>query len=210
GRHPAPSPRARARPRRAPGAGRGAARRGCRGPRDGEPNARRLGDGRGRATPRGVAGRPPSPRLPRAPGRLAPPPVVRPVVARRGPIGRGAGREGGAAMTAPVHPSRRAVLAIVQRALEEDVAWGDVTTDNAVPAEQRSRAVLLAKQAGVLCGGRVFAETFTLLDPGVTVELLLPDGAHLRPGDVVARIEGPTRALLTAERTALNFVQRLS
>jgi nicotinate-nucleotide pyrophosphorylase (carboxylating) len=113
-------------------------------------------------------------------------------------------------MTAPVHPPRQAVRAIVQRALEEDVAWGDVTTDNAVPADQRSRAVLLAKQAGVLCGGHVFAETLTLLDGGVTVELAMPDGATLRPGDVVARIEGPTRALLTAERTALNFVQRLS
>ncbi len=108
------------------------------------------------------------------------------------------------------HPPRHQVLAIVQRALEEDIGSGDVTTDNAVPLEQRSRAVLLAKQAGVLCGGRVFAETLTLVDRDVTVELLLAEGAALRPGDVVARIEGPTRALLTAERTALNFVQRLS
>ena len=108
------------------------------------------------------------------------------------------------------HPPRQPVLAIIQRALEEDIGWGDVTTDNAVPPDQRSRAVLLAKQAGVLCGGRVFAETLALVDGAVTVDLLMPDGATLHPGDVVARIEGPTRALLTAERTALNFVQRLS
>jgi len=108
------------------------------------------------------------------------------------------------------HPPRQPVLAIIQRALEEDIGWGDVTTDNAVPPDQRSRAVLLAKQAGVLCGGRVFAETLALVDRAVTVDLLMPDGATLHPGDVVARIEGPTRALLTAERTALNFVQRLS
>ena len=108
------------------------------------------------------------------------------------------------------HPPRQPVLAIIQRALEEDIGWGDVTTDNAVPPDQRSRAVLLAKQAGVLCGGRVFAETFVLVDRAVTVDLLMPDGAPLHPGAVVARIEGPTRALLTAERTALNFVQRLS
>jgi nicotinate-nucleotide pyrophosphorylase (carboxylating) len=108
------------------------------------------------------------------------------------------------------HPPRQQVLAIIQRALEEDIGAGDVTTDNAVPPDQRSRAVLLAKQAGVLCGGRVFAETLAAVDGTVTVDLLMLDGASLQPGDVVARIEGPTRALLTAERTALNFVQRLS
>ena len=89
--------------------------------------------------------------------------------------------------------------------------WGDVTTDNSVPADQRSRAVLLAKQDGVLCGVHVFAETLALVDPAVTVDIALPrrrgDRAGERRG---ARIEGPTRALLTAERTALNFVQRLS
>jgi nicotinate-nucleotide pyrophosphorylase (carboxylating) len=109
-----------------------------------------------------------------------------------------------------VHPPLREVRAIIQRALDEDIGWGDVTTDNSVPADQWSRAVLLAKQDGVLCGGLVFAETLTMVDPGVTVDLLWPDGSALRKGVVAARIEGPTRALLTAERTALNFVQRLS
>jgi nicotinate-nucleotide pyrophosphorylase (carboxylating) len=108
------------------------------------------------------------------------------------------------------HPPLHQVRAIIQRALEEDIGSGDVTTDNAVPADQRSRAVLLAKSQGVLCGGRVFAETLAQVDRAVAVDLLLPDGAAIDGGVVVARIEGPTRALLTGERTALNFVQRLS
>jgi nicotinate-nucleotide pyrophosphorylase (carboxylating) len=108
------------------------------------------------------------------------------------------------------HPPLSQVRAIIQRALDEDAGGGDVTTDNSVPADQWSRATLLAKQDGVLCGGQVFAETLTMLNPAVKVELLVPDGAALTRGTVVARIEGPTRALLTAERTALNFVQRMS
>ncbi len=108
------------------------------------------------------------------------------------------------------HPPLSQVREIIRRALDEDIGAGDVTTDSCIPAEQRSRATLLAKQDGVLCGGRVFAETLALVDPGVTVDLVVRDGAPIRTGDVVARIEGPTRALLTGERTALNFVQRLS
>lgn len=115
-------------------------------------------------------------------------------------------------MTDPglVHPPLPQVRAIIQRALDEDIGWGDVTTDNSVPADQWSRGVLLAKQEGVLCGGRVFAETFLMIDPAAKAELLVPDGARVGKGDVAARVEGPTRALLTGERTALNFVQRLS
>src|SRR5262245_12276296 len=121
-------------------------------------------------------------------------------------------RRGGARMSAlgHAHPPLALVRAIVRRALDEDVAWGDVTTDNSVPADQRSRAALLAKQDGVLCGVRVFAETLVQVDPAVAIDFLLDDGADIGPGKVVARIEGPTRALLTGERTALNFVQRLS
>jgi len=119
---------------------------------------------------------------------------------------------GGALMNelAYAHPPLQQVRAIIQRALEEDIGWGDVTTDNSVPADQWSRAVLLAKQDGVLCGGRVFAETLVMVNAAVTVDLVSPDGAAISKGNVAARLEGPTRALLTGERTALNFVQRLS
>ena len=109
-----------------------------------------------------------------------------------------------------VHPPIQQVRAIILRALDEDIGWGDVTTDHSVPSDQWSRGVLLAKQDGVLCGGRVFAETFSMVDAAVRVDLLVPDGARVARGDVAARLEGPTRALLTGERTALNFVQRLS
>ena len=109
-----------------------------------------------------------------------------------------------------VHPPRHQVLAIIQRALEEDIGSGDVTTDNAVPPDQRSRAVLLAKQAGVFCGGPVFAETLTLVDHDVKVDLLMLEGTALAAGDVVARIEGPTRALLSGiATTTAAFVARL-
>jgi len=107
-------------------------------------------------------------------------------------------------------PPLAQVRAIVGRALDEDVTWGDVTTDNSVPEDQRSRAILLVKQEGVLCGGPVFAETLRMVSAAVTVELLIADGARIKRGDVAARVAGPTRALLTGERTALNFVQRLS
>jgi nicotinate-nucleotide pyrophosphorylase (carboxylating) len=109
-----------------------------------------------------------------------------------------------------VHPPLGQVRAIVQRALDEDIGWGDVTTEHSVPTDQWSQAVLLAKQDGVLCGGLVFAATLAMVNGAVKVEALLPDGAVFAKGDVAARIEGPTRALLTGERTALNFVQRLS
>src|SRR4249920_2650685 len=92
-----------------------------------------------------------------------------------------------------VHPPFQHVRAIIQRALDEDIGWGDVTTDHGVPADQWSRGVLLAKQDGVLCGGRVFAETLAMVDPSVTVDLVIPDGAAVGKGDVAARIQGPTR-----------------
>jgi len=110
----------------------------------------------------------------------------------------------------PVHPPLHEVRAIIRRALDEDVAWGDVTTDNSVPADQRSRATLLCKQEGVLCGIHVFAATMMLMDPAVEVAVELGDGADVARGKIAARLEGPTRALLTAERTALNFIQRMS
>src|SRR5262245_6160337 len=94
------------------------------------------------------------------------------------------------------HPPLHQVRAIIQRALDEDIGGGDVTTDNTVPAEQRSRGVLLAKQDGVLCGIHVFAETFTMVDPAVTVDVWLTDGATIERGKILARLEGPTRALL--------------
>ena len=95
-------------------------------------------------------------------------------------------------------------------ALEEDRGGGDLTSIHAVPERARARATLLAKSSGVLAGITVFTRTFELVDPHARVEILQPDGSRFEKGAVLARIEGSARALLTAERTALNFVQRLS
>ena len=98
----------------------------------------------------------------------------------------------------------------VRAALDEDRGAGDLTSNTAVPEKARARASLVAKAEGTLAGLPVFARAFELCDRRARVELLLADGARCRKGDVVARVEGPARALLLAERTALNFVQRLS
>jgi nicotinate-nucleotide pyrophosphorylase (carboxylating) len=98
----------------------------------------------------------------------------------------------------------------VRRALAEDLGWGDVTTDAIVSADVRAKGVLLAKSACVLAGIDVAAEAFRQLDPGCAIALRRRDGDHCQPGDVIADLRGLAAPMLTAERTALNFLQRLS
>jgi nicotinate-nucleotide pyrophosphorylase (carboxylating) len=102
------------------------------------------------------------------------------------------------------------VQAIIDRALAEDIAWGDVTTQALVPPERRARATAIVKRAGVLAGGEVFAQTFRTLDPAVRVEICVPDGAPVEPSQVVVALEGRAAAILSAERVALNLLQRMS
>jgi nicotinate-nucleotide pyrophosphorylase (carboxylating) len=99
---------------------------------------------------------------------------------------------------------------LVAEALAEDVGDGDWTTLWTVPADARGRARVVAKAAGVLAGSALAAATFARVDPAAAYHAVRGDGDPLAPGDVVATIEGPTRALLTGERTALNFLQHLS
>src|SRR3954447_3468074 len=99
--------------------------------------------------------------------------------------------------------------AIVARALEEDVGPGDVTTRATVPAAARARARITQKQPGVLFGLDAAEAVFRRLDPDVRVERLAPEGVP-RDGGPVLDVEAGAAALLTAERTALNFLQRLS
>jgi nicotinate-nucleotide pyrophosphorylase (carboxylating) len=106
--------------------------------------------------------------------------------------------------------SRETIDAFVRPALEEDRGPGDVTSMHAVPERARARARLLAKSRGVVAGLGVFARVFELNDPRARIVLAVEDGAAFEKGDVLATVEGTARALLTAERTALNFVQRLS
>jgi nicotinate-nucleotide pyrophosphorylase (carboxylating) len=95
-------------------------------------------------------------------------------------------------------------------ALEEDAGLGDLTSRAIFPAAHRSRAFIAAGEDLVACGLDVAAQVFARVDPGLKTRLLVRDGTPVRPGRVVLRVEGPTVSLLTAERTALNFLQRLS
>ncbi len=99
---------------------------------------------------------------------------------------------------------------IVRRALEEDIGAGDVTTMATVAADARARGVLLVKAPCVIAGLDVAFETFRQIDAGVQMAVRRQDGDACQPGDQVAGIVGPARALLAGERTALNFLQRLS
>jgi nicotinate-nucleotide pyrophosphorylase (carboxylating) len=98
---------------------------------------------------------------------------------------------------------------LVRRALAEDFGRGDVTTEAVIDPQQRGRATLLAKSPCVLAGLDVAVEAFRQLDPGVAVTVHHQDGTHVDPGTLVAEFNGRASALLTAERTALNFIQRL-
>jgi nicotinate-nucleotide pyrophosphorylase (carboxylating) len=99
---------------------------------------------------------------------------------------------------------------LVRRALAEDCGSGDVTTSAVVPASQRAVGVLLAKSRCVVAGLDVALEVFHQVDADVAVEVHHADGTLCEPGTVVATFHGPAAALLTAERTALNLLQRLS
>jgi nicotinate-nucleotide pyrophosphorylase (carboxylating) len=102
------------------------------------------------------------------------------------------------------------IRAIVRRALTEDVGDGDVTTECTVPADQWLTGRVVSKAHGVLAGLDVAALAFTLLDERVKVTRVVVDGQSVDPAQILATIAGPTRALLTGERTALNLLQRMS
>jgi nicotinate-nucleotide pyrophosphorylase (carboxylating) len=99
---------------------------------------------------------------------------------------------------------------LVRRALAEDVGSGDVTTEGTVSPQQRARGELLVKAPCVIAGMDVALEVFRQLDPSVRIGVQHADGDTCAPGAVVATLEGAAGRLLTAERTALNFLQRLS
>ena len=97
----------------------------------------------------------------------------------------------------------------VARALAEDIGNGDVTAD-LIPAERQAKAQLITREAMVLAGSPYMQETFRQLDPNVDIQWHASEGDKLEPGACIATCVGPARALLTGERTALNFVQCLS
>jgi len=99
---------------------------------------------------------------------------------------------------------------LVRRALAEDVGGGDVTTDATVPSTQRARGVFLVKSPCVLAGVDVAVETFRQIEPGISASFSRTDGDACRQGEEIGEVVGLARTLLVAERTALNFMQRLS
>jgi nicotinate-nucleotide pyrophosphorylase (carboxylating) len=103
-----------------------------------------------------------------------------------------------------------AVDRVIAAALAEDVGDGDLTTEGVVPEDLRCRAELLVEETGVVCGVPLALEVFVALDPAVSGEVLVEEGTRIEGATAVARLEGPARAILTGERTALNLLGRLS
>jgi nicotinate-nucleotide pyrophosphorylase (carboxylating) len=100
--------------------------------------------------------------------------------------------------------------ALIDLALKEDISTGDVTNGILIPPDLKAHAILLAKSDGILAGADIAKRVFRRLDPAVRFKTLVNDGSTLKPGDVIAEISGKARAILTGERTALNFLQKLS
>lgn len=99
---------------------------------------------------------------------------------------------------------------LIDRCLEEDIGPGDITTNSVVPPELKTTAFIKARQNGVLAGLPVAQTVFKRLDPELVFTPLVADGAQVIAGTVLARLEGRARTILTGERLALNFLQRLS
>lgn len=99
---------------------------------------------------------------------------------------------------------------VVAEALHEDAPTGDITSLLAITKDATATAVLAAREPGTFAGADVFEAAFRLTDPRISVELLKKDGDSFVPGDQLARVTGPARGILTAERIGLNFTQRMS
>ena len=95
-------------------------------------------------------------------------------------------------------------------ALREDVGTGDITTISCIPAENRSEGAFLAKESGVICGLEIAKRVFALVDSSIVFRAQVKDGDRVEKGQYFATVEGPSRSVLTGERVALNFMQRLS
>jgi nicotinate-nucleotide pyrophosphorylase (carboxylating) len=106
--------------------------------------------------------------------------------------------------------SWKQVEQIIESALSEDLSFGDVTTQALIPPDLEGRASILVKGDGVLAGMAVARAVFRHVDPALRIEVLIQDGARVRSGDVVATMVGKAASILKAERTALNFLCRLS
>jgi nicotinate-nucleotide pyrophosphorylase (carboxylating) len=99
---------------------------------------------------------------------------------------------------------------LISLALAEDIGGGDITAQFFIPAERQARAFVAVRKEGVISGVELAAKVFRAVDPDLKVEVLVPDASRVSAGALLIRIEGTARSILTAERTALNFLQHLS
>ncbi|MBS6923991.1 MAG: carboxylating nicotinate-nucleotide diphosphorylase [Lachnospiraceae bacterium] len=99
---------------------------------------------------------------------------------------------------------------LIMQALEEDITSEDISTNAVMPKEQMGEVDLICKEDGVIAGLWVFERVFTLLDPNVTVSLFVKDGDEVKKGQKMGTVAGDIRVLLSGERTALNYLQRMS
>lgn len=99
---------------------------------------------------------------------------------------------------------------IIKNALEEDLGWGDVTTDFTIPDKTVIRGNFIAKEKGIVCGIDVCRRVFEIVDESIDFQVHLKDGQRVKEGDIIAEINGNASSILKSERTALNFFQRMS
>ena len=98
----------------------------------------------------------------------------------------------------------------VKNALQEDIGFGDITTDYLTNEDDRMSCVLNTRVDGIFCGKKVFEMVFKILSPSINIKFYFNDGDVIKKGDKIADIEGPARYILMGERTALNYIQRMS
>jgi nicotinate-nucleotide pyrophosphorylase (carboxylating) len=106
--------------------------------------------------------------------------------------------------------TEKQIDAVVDAALEEDTGPGDVTSEALIPPDLSGRAIILVKENGILAGIDVAERVFRKVDPLLKIDILIKDGTPVKPGDIAANITGSVTGILKGERTALNFLQRLS
>jgi len=106
--------------------------------------------------------------------------------------------------------SKPQIEEIIDCALAEDIGKGDVTTEALIPGDQQGTGFIVAKKEGILAGTGAAKQVFHRVDPELKAEILLEDGARVKPGSKVAKVSGSIASILKAERVALNFLQRLS
>ena len=99
---------------------------------------------------------------------------------------------------------------LILSALKEDITSEDVSTNSVMPHPQAGEVDLICKEDGIICGLQVFERVFTLLDEKTEVEFFVKDGEEVKKGQLMAKVHGDIRTLLCGERTALNYLQRMS